>query len=356
MKKTAIRTAALASALLVCGTHAMADGRTDHDHQFSQQRYFDLPQNAESFGMAGTTVTTLSDSSSVLGNPAGLGFMKDADVSATYAYNQLTGNDLNTYQDIEQTGHSGHAVTAALPIGPTLDGTPHGNIGFGWSGYRGDANDAADTDTDGYRLHLSYGNDISSNLSLGYGVSYLHDNWEEQYTGDKVGMDDGVGRLSDFSTSHLTFQRGGLLQDTEWARRITLFLVLSQIMTFRASPLALAMRIRLVLPPSPVQWIMRTMKVMLLTTSIHGVLVSVLSRRSLILSVLARDIGMLPTLITTSPVKRTTQSTMQSLSVRALLSIVHFVPITVLSIDGSVRATGHTLCLSMPFSLCVNDK
>ena len=172
------------------GANVYADGVEDYYYQINQARYFDLPQNARTFAMAGSSVATSTDSSSVLGNPAGIGFMKDAEVSGTYYYQQTTGNDVVDYSDIEQRGDAGH-VLAAFPIVPYKDALPeYGNIGLGWSGFRGNANDSFDNDQHAWRLHLAYAKAINDSLSLGYSFTYQNERTNYLVTEGK--MNDGI--------------------------------------------------------------------------------------------------------------------------------------------------------------------
>jgi len=160
-----------ASALLFAGS-AIADGRQDYYSQISQLSYFSTPENARTIGMAGSSVATSSDSSSVVGNPAGLGFMKDADISVTYSRNNISGNDADTFAGINAEIDGGQAL-AALPIFPTLDGTPkYGTFGFGWAGFKSNTNDSYNTELNHYSLNLAYGKDISDQFALGYSFAY----------------------------------------------------------------------------------------------------------------------------------------------------------------------------------------
>ena len=160
---------------------ASADGRRDLYFQQATERYFNLPQNARTFGMAGSSVVTSHDVSSVIGNPAGIGMMQDGEVSFSYGYNTLSGNEHPTYAEVEQQTHSG-SFLGTMPIGPVKDDLPdYGNLGLGWSGYQGELDDDSyGVEPKGYRVHGTYGIAISPELSVGYGLSYLHDD----YTGD----------------------------------------------------------------------------------------------------------------------------------------------------------------------------
>ena len=180
------------SALLFAGS-GVADGREDIGSQVSQLSYFNSPETARTIGMAGSSVATTSDSSSITGNPAGLGFMKDADVSVTYAHNEISGNDTN-YQDIK-ADFNGGSVLGAVPIVPTLNGTPkYGSVGFGWTGFRGDANDAANTEFRNYSINGAYGKDISDQLAVGYSLAYNQNKLTDHLSSihETAKLDDGV--------------------------------------------------------------------------------------------------------------------------------------------------------------------
>ncbi len=170
-------------------TPAFADGVEDYYHQQNQQRFFNYPQSARTLGAAGSSAVTSSGSFATVANPAGLGWMRDAEVSGTYGYEQLTGNSSSDYSDIESETNSGD-VLAAFPIMPYSNATPAGgNIGFGWSGYNGDVNSSTDN-TDGYRLHLAYAKAISDETSLGYSISYHNDEIKDSIWDSEE--DDGV--------------------------------------------------------------------------------------------------------------------------------------------------------------------
>lgn len=176
---------ALLSAVVVAvntGT-AFADGRDDLYFQQAKQRYFNQPQNARSFGQAGATLQTSSDSSNVVSNPAGLGFMKRGDLSLTYGRDIVSGNENKTYQDVEQRENGGQVLLAG-PLGPYADDLPeYGTFGLGWSGYDSDvARDPFDATSNGYRVTLAYGKAISESTSIGYSLAYFNDLYKNSLT------------------------------------------------------------------------------------------------------------------------------------------------------------------------------
>ncbi len=155
---------------------AHADDVSDFYFQQVVERYFEYPQNARTFGMAGSSVVTSSDSSSVLGNPAGLGLMKGGEVSFGYGYNRISGNEFPTGNGIEQTGNMGSGILA-LPIVPTSDGLPdYGNFGIAWSGYDTDwDDDSYNSGTERTQVVAAYSYGISENLSFGYSLGWTDD-------------------------------------------------------------------------------------------------------------------------------------------------------------------------------------
>jgi long-subunit fatty acid transport protein len=168
---------------------ARADGVQDFYVQLAHQRFYANPQSARSWGMGGSINSVSHDSSNVLQNPAGLGWMEDAEVSAAYGYETITGNDRDTFADIEQEFDSGYAV-GAFPIVPTLDGLPeYGTFGLGWSGFDSDVDDSLNTETDGYRLHFAYGVAVNPYWSVGYSLSYNDQTQENDVS--RIEGDDG---------------------------------------------------------------------------------------------------------------------------------------------------------------------
>lgn len=195
MKGTFIRTGFAASlavgGFLASACGAFADGPTDFYTQYDQQRFFNQQKSARQVGMGGSSVATSADSSSILGNPAGMGWMKDAEVSGGYASEDLSGNDAATFQDVQQDRNAGN-VLGAFPLHPYLDDLPAwGNLGLGWSGYNSDADDSLDSDSSGYALHAAYAKALNKNWSAGYSFAYMNDEVEFG-NGSKDKMTDGV--------------------------------------------------------------------------------------------------------------------------------------------------------------------
>lgn len=154
---------------------ALADGKRDYYFQQALQRYMNLPQNARTMGMGGSSVVTSQDSSSVVGNPAGIGLMQEGDTSVSYDRNSFKGRENPNYKLIKQRSDNGQALVT-IPLGLQSNDLPQfGSLGLGWSGYNGNTNDSLDTGSDGHRINFAYGKALSSSLALGYGLSYFDD-------------------------------------------------------------------------------------------------------------------------------------------------------------------------------------
>jgi hypothetical protein len=165
-----------AAALSLYPSVTLADDVTDFYFQQVTERYFRVPQTARTFAMGGSSVVTSSDSSSIWGNPAGLGFMQGGELSGTYGYDRVSGDEYPTGRSIEQQSHTGSGMLA-LPLGPVMEDTPHfGNLGVGWSQSSGRWNDDSfDTLTRREQVALSYAYAITPEVSAGYGLAWTRD-------------------------------------------------------------------------------------------------------------------------------------------------------------------------------------
>lgn len=149
-----------------------------HDFYFqqNQQRFVTQTQDARMFGMGGSTALTAANSVSTVTNPAGLGMMKYGDVSASYSYNEVSGNDFPTGGRVKDKQNWGQ-VYGATPLGPVKDSLPdYGNLGLGWYGRYGNWNpDQTSTDSSTYQGSAGYGKAIGDKTSLGYSLTYQND-------------------------------------------------------------------------------------------------------------------------------------------------------------------------------------
>ena len=168
------------AALLVTSATAAADDRvTDLYFQEAIERYFEYPQNAATFGMAGSNVMTTSDSSSVVGNPAGLGFMKLGEVSGTYSHNSIGGAEFDSDQSVTQQTNAGSGMIA-IPLGGRSTELPdYGNLGIAWTQSYGRWGDST-YDTIAKRMQIvgAYSLPINSNLSAGYSLGWTDDKFQ----------------------------------------------------------------------------------------------------------------------------------------------------------------------------------
>ena len=176
-------TAFFAAALAIAATPTLsrADDVTDLYFQQSIERYFDYPQNARTFGMAGSSVATSTDSSSLFGNPGGLGFMKGGEVSGTYGFSRISGDEFPTDASVEQRTNAGTGIIA-LPLGPTNDGLPDfGNIALGWSSTSGDwHDDSFDTEMERTQVAAAYAFALSEAVTAGYSLGWTDDRFQSK--------------------------------------------------------------------------------------------------------------------------------------------------------------------------------
>lgn len=161
------------------GNMSRADDVTDLYFQQSIERYFEYPQNARTFGMAGSSVPTSRDSSSVIGNPAGLAAMRGGEVSGSYGFSRLSGNEFPTDVGVEQRTNAGQGMIA-FPIVPRLnDRSEYGNFGLAWSTESGDwHDDSFDTEMERTTVTAAYAVPISDTVNLGYSLGWFDDRFQ----------------------------------------------------------------------------------------------------------------------------------------------------------------------------------
>ena len=151
------------------------------DFYFQQhQRRFGVDgQDGRILGMAGSTALVTRNSISAATNPAGLGFMKLGDVSASYGYNEVSGNAFPNGDRVKDKQNMGQ-VYGAVPLGPVQNALPdYGNLALGWRGEMGDwKGDPQNTDSQAHQVTGAYGAAIGQSASLGYSLTYLNDKVE----------------------------------------------------------------------------------------------------------------------------------------------------------------------------------
>lgn len=138
-------------------------------------RFFNLPQSARSLGMGGTEVPITFDNNSIFGNPAGLGFMKNAQLSGTLGHNRHIGSEFLTKEDIVEDDPNG-SVLFSYPLNKgDKDPARYGVIGAGYSRYNGSTNDSINTKNDGHTRSIAYGTAVNEKVSIGYGLTFFDD-------------------------------------------------------------------------------------------------------------------------------------------------------------------------------------
>jgi hypothetical protein len=173
--------AALATSVCVMVSGTCLADRKAHEFYFqqNQQRFINPALDARMFSLGGSTALTTSNALSTSVNPAGLGLMRYGDLSATYSFNEVTGNYYPSGDKAKDKQNIGQ-VFGATPINPTRDGLPQGgNLGLGWFGRDGDWKYQSDnTETGTYQIVGAYGKSIGKTTSLGYGLTYQNDDVE----------------------------------------------------------------------------------------------------------------------------------------------------------------------------------
>lgn len=168
--------------LSLCATLTINEGRADEKaqdfyFQEQQQRFVNPAYDARMLGMSGSTNLTTANALSTAQNPAGLGLMQGGDMSVSYAYNEVSGNNYPEGEKAKDKQAIGQ-VFGATPINPQADDLPTGgNLGLGWWGRSGDwIYDRDNTDSATYQVAGAYGKAIGRETSLGYGLTYQKDN------------------------------------------------------------------------------------------------------------------------------------------------------------------------------------
>jgi hypothetical protein len=163
--------------ILIGSTNSQAENKiSDFYFQEAMERYYNNPSTSRLLGMGGSSSLTSIDSSAIVGNPAGLGFMQRGELSGTYGHNTISGDEFPSGQGIEQTSNSGLGLLA-IPLGELPDQTPKfGNLGVGWNGNFSDWNDDSfDTHAKQTKVYGSYALAVSDELSLGYNLAWNKD-------------------------------------------------------------------------------------------------------------------------------------------------------------------------------------
>ena len=165
---------AATAGILGAATLAFADGQDQYYIAQAAQRYFEQGQNARTFGLGSSAIVTSRDSSSIIGNPAGLGLMTGGEFTGSYGYNELSGEEIESWDNIKAKQNYG-AGLLAFPIGPVENDLPdYGNFGLGWSGIQSDTTDSIDTDAYITNIHGAYAKAIDPDLSVGYALTWQH--------------------------------------------------------------------------------------------------------------------------------------------------------------------------------------
>lgn len=157
--------------------------------QHALDLYFDLPSDARHTGLAGSRLATSDGVDGLFANPAGLGWLRDVSLQATYLYDRQGGEEFiipagtPDFNSVHENIHNLHAQ-----LGVPLKGGEWGVVGVGISGWSSDVNDQLNTETDGWRLTLGVAKAFNESISAGYTLTLIdgkHDNdWDRSDTDD----------------------------------------------------------------------------------------------------------------------------------------------------------------------------
>lgn len=161
----------LSLAMVAAGAAAPTVHADDVESYFirsTANRFFPTYQNTRSMSMGGTFVGIKGDSASVLGNPAGLGFVDGHFWAGGFQFEQISGDDPSTLDGVDQDIYRGLLLGA---YSVTEDFT----LGLGFVPSFAESDDSADTDSDTFYVPLSAAYKVSPLLAIGYGIGYVND-------------------------------------------------------------------------------------------------------------------------------------------------------------------------------------
>lgn len=141
----------------------------DYYHRYLSNRFFPTELTLRSLGLGGGFVALKDASLGVVGNPATLGGLSSSELSFTYQYETIDGEDPNTGSNAEIDTHRG-LILGSFPVTPQL------GIGFGLVPSDGDGDGSPDTET--LQVPLGIGFQLNEQFSLGYGIGYYDDEYD----------------------------------------------------------------------------------------------------------------------------------------------------------------------------------
>ncbi len=167
--------------LVIFGSQSAASPLSEFYINQALERYFVLPQDAETLSLAGSTELTCKNSTCLYLNPAGLGQLAHSEFSATLGFSIIDGEYFPTEEGLEQSEYHGNGILA-FPLGSTKNGRPrYGSLALGFSRYDGHTDDVIHTTPDGHRRSLAYGYSPFENLSLGYSFTFYDDQLRSEF-------------------------------------------------------------------------------------------------------------------------------------------------------------------------------
>ncbi len=161
--------------LVLFAGNSFSDPARNFYSQQAMERFAQLPQNARTLGMSGSSIQTSADSSSILGNPAGLGRMNLFEFSLSGGQEDRKGEEIFEGGRFEEFENKLQGYLA-MPIGPeSALGTKWGTLALGLSRYQGSTSDSINSSPDGHLRSIAYGVAPLENFSLGYSLTFVED-------------------------------------------------------------------------------------------------------------------------------------------------------------------------------------
>jgi opacity protein-like surface antigen len=163
--------------------------------QHARLQYFDSIFDARSFAMGGSTSVTAHGSSNMFQNPSGIAWLSKPDLSLTFLWDEISGDDSayfnfpnTSFTSIHEDICQGY-IASSIPI----EEGQLGVAGFGFQFYQTDTNDWAEAKKQGLSAHLAFSKQILEEMTVGYLLSYHND--DEENRSVDYNMNDGFWHM-----------------------------------------------------------------------------------------------------------------------------------------------------------------
>lgn len=162
---------ALAALLFSAAPAVQADSYEDFFMRNMEKRYYPIELPARNIGMGGAYAALKGDLGSVMGNPAGLGWLDGYAISGGYQFDWIRGTDPSSNSKGDESIHRGMIL-----VGASI--TEQFVIGAGFIPSFGDGDDDFNRETENFIAPFSMAYQFDEYFSIGYGFSYHNDKVE----------------------------------------------------------------------------------------------------------------------------------------------------------------------------------